>query len=203
MHFSNNKSFNICNLMLLLLSLSISFICAGKSQLKARSNADSADRNFRILATRIKCTHTVPESISGFQCHLKQRNNHTYSSGWLVFRKSISKLEASAILDIYRTNGQRVNIFNITLDCCALLAKGKHEIKILDNMLRIMYAAINERPRCPLRTNFNYTISDFYVNESILPAYIPKTNFRAGLYIRSKGRPAAQVVAEGKIVNSN
>ncbi|XP_053960773.1 uncharacterized protein LOC128864972 [Anastrepha ludens] len=66
-----------------------------------------------------------------------------------------------------------------------------------------MYDTVNVVPTCPLKAHFNYTITDFDVDETILPAYMPKSNFRAGMYLHTKGFQSTSVLAEGRIVKAN
>ncbi|XP_019845107.2 uncharacterized protein LOC109579411 [Bactrocera dorsalis] len=175
----------------------------GALRVKKEAKTDTnVARSFRINATNLKCEHTVPNVIEFFECQLTWRNNRSYSSGSLVLRKPISKLKADVVLDIYQANGRLVNVFNKTVDCCAILSTGKHGLKIFDTFLNVMFATVNERPTCPLKAHFNYTITDFNVPETFLPAYIPKAKFRSGLYLSTSGRRAARVVVLGKVLNS-
>ncbi|XP_028898267.2 uncharacterized protein LOC114804379 [Zeugodacus cucurbitae] len=198
-----HKQFITYILILLFVSENYSLnVRASRVQEESKNDAD-AGRSFRIHATDLKCAHVVPDIIESFDCQLAWRNNRSYSSGSLVLRQPVNNLRANAVLDIYQPNGRLTNIFNITVDCCSLLSSGKHGLKLFDNLLKIFFAQVNERPTCPLKAHFNYTVTDFYVNESILPAYIPKTRFRSGLYLSTMGRPAARVVVLGKILKLN
>ncbi|XP_028895883.2 uncharacterized protein LOC114803979 [Zeugodacus cucurbitae] len=192
-----------CILLLLQLSSDISTDTAYShtASLKTKKTSDDAKRQIRIEPMHIKCTHTVPHIIEFFECHLSRRNNRVYTSGSLRLRQPIARLEANAVLDIYSSHGQLKNIFNLSVDCCAIVANGRHNSRTFDNILQSIFTKINVLPKCPLKANLNYTITDFDVNESILPVYIPKTYFNTSLYFRYEGRPAGQAIVVGRVLN--
>ncbi|XP_017477682.1 PREDICTED: uncharacterized protein LOC108367551 [Rhagoletis zephyria] len=160
-------------------------------------------RNYRIVTTSLQCYHTIPDIVENFHCHQTERNNRTYSSGSLIFRRPINRLDTQIVLDIYRPNGNRMNVFNISAEFCGILTQKKYGLTFFDKLLKVLYATMNVVPTCPLMAHFNYTITDFDIVETILPAYILRTNFRSGIYFLSKGRRGVGVAVEGKVLKAN
>ncbi|XP_012154647.1 uncharacterized protein LOC105664526 [Ceratitis capitata] len=154
-----------------------------------------------IVVTNFTCAHKLAHIVESVACSRAVHNNRTYLYGSLILRQPLERLDVNSLLDIYGPNGQRVNIFNIKTDGCAVLAAKRHDIYVVDNILKLMYATVNEAPVCPLKAHFNYTVTALDINKCKVPAFLPKAKFRAAVYFRLEGRQSASLVLDGYLTN--
>lgn len=152
--FKNNRKMFFSSILLVLqLSAQYCNISAvtghpSTASLRRKKPSDGAKRNIRIVLLSVKCTNALPQIIEFFECQMNRRNDRVYTSGSLRLREPIARLDANVF---YHLSGQLKSIFNLTLDCCALLANGRHNSKIFDSVLKILFARINVLPHCPLK----------------------------------------------------
>lgn len=109
----------------------------------------AADLHLDVSA--IKCTHTAPEIIESFQCHLTRRNNSNYITITLLLHKPVERFDTNAVFDVLGPTKNYYNILRSDIDCCAFVSAKKHSIYVVDNILKLIYASINEKPTCPVK----------------------------------------------------
>ncbi|XP_019891438.2 uncharacterized protein LOC109612109 [Musca domestica] len=84
-------------------------------------------------------------------------------------------------------------IFDLTVNACDLLdvaLKTKVLVAYVDNFKKFL----NVVPTCPLRKNFNYTLTGYHINDMNLPGYIPQGDYRTNHYLEYKKKPMGLII---------
>ncbi|XP_018798522.1 PREDICTED: uncharacterized protein LOC108974876 [Bactrocera latifrons] len=177
--------------------------CRGQRSKSPRfeSKTESAGDSY-LKVSAIKCTTAAPTVIEYFQCYLIRRNGSNLITFTLSLLQPVERFDMNAVFDILGPTNNYYNIFKTDLNCCEFFLVKKHSIYIVNNIMKLVYDAINEKPTCPVKAHFNFKITELDVSLLKVPNYVPKSNFRLGLYFRSDGRRAADIMLSGVIVNS-
>ncbi|KAH8378055.1 hypothetical protein KR093_008790, partial [Drosophila rubida] len=133
---------------------------------------------------------------------VEQDSNRSYLSGHLIFSRSLSDIQLFTTMDIQRPKVSRMRLFEKKMDLCAFLSNN-YRSKFVRQLYINYMAFINERPKCPLKPNFNYTLHRAYVDDGNLPGFLPECHFFMKLEFSHKSKRIANMVFTGELSSPN
>ncbi|XP_016978110.1 uncharacterized protein LOC108043810 [Drosophila rhopaloa] len=140
--------------------------------------------------------HDLFVSQSAF---LEQESNRSYLSGHMMINRLINDLTLVSSMDILRPPRPEMRLYNVKLNFCSILNNG-YKNKFI-RMLYNNYAEfLNAKPKCPLKPNFNYTLTRAYVDEDMLPDLLPECSYRMKMSFQQKSKLLAHIQFDGRLL---
>ncbi|XP_034670247.1 uncharacterized protein LOC117902764 [Drosophila subobscura] len=129
---------------------------------------------------------------------VEQEQNRSYLSGHLIFNRSLNEITMRSSMNISRSRMPEVRLFDVKLNVCHVISNVYR-----NRFVRIFYNSfasfVNAKPVCPIKPNFNYTLTRAYLNEEVLPELLPQCSFRMNLNFQHKSKPLAHMQLDGRL----
>ncbi|KAI8115862.1 hypothetical protein CVS40_11988 [Lucilia cuprina] len=137
-----------------------------------------AARNFDIIFNKSNCSVINSEYVIGYHCPIVQlpRNLGNYISGYVMYRKNITKLLIDFRVHMIHTDKADVEVMKIKVDGCKL-STFKSSNPVVSAILKKLRYGGNFPKSCPFLANVNYTVAHFALNPDYFPPYTPEMNF--------------------------
>ncbi|XP_016998307.2 uncharacterized protein [Drosophila takahashii] len=130
---------------------------------------------------------------------LEQESNRSYLSGHMMINRLINDLILVSSMDVMRPKRPEMRLYSVKLNFCSVLNNG-YKNKFI-RMLYNNYAEfLNTKPKCPLKPNFNYSLTRAYVDEDMLPDLLPECTFRLKMSFHHKSKLLAHMQTDGKLI---
>ncbi|XP_022231926.2 uncharacterized protein LOC111080556 [Drosophila obscura] len=139
-----------------------------------------------------------PTIILSQSAFAEQEQNRSYLSGHMIFNRSLNEIMLRASMNISRPRLPELRLFDVKLNVCHVISNvyKNRFVKIFYNS----YASfLNNKPLCPIKTNFNYTLTRAYLNEEVLPELLPQCSFCMKLIFHHKSKPLAHMQLDGRL----
>ncbi|KRG03762.1 uncharacterized protein Dmoj_GI25837 [Drosophila mojavensis] len=91
-----------------------------------------------------------------------------------------------------------MQLIKVTLDGCKFLGGG-YKSKVINLFLKIVQEHAATKLICPLQANFNYTLSEWNLDENLIPAFIPDCDITAPIEVFIKRRKFLSLLFFAKI----
>ncbi|XP_002132312.2 uncharacterized protein [Drosophila pseudoobscura] len=139
-----------------------------------------------------------PAIIVSQSAYVEQEQNRSYLSGHLIFNKTVNEITMRSSMNISRPRLPEVRLFDVKLNVCQMISNGYK-----NRFVRVFYNSyasfVNTRPACPIKANFNYTLTRAYLNEKVLPELLPQCIFRMQLVFQHQSKPLAHMQLNGRL----
>ncbi|XP_016961929.1 uncharacterized protein LOC108032560 [Drosophila biarmipes] len=130
---------------------------------------------------------------------LEQESNRSYISGNMMINRLVNDLTLVSSMDIKRPSRPEMRLYSVKLNFCSILNNGYKNRFI--RMLYNNYAQfLNTKPKCPLKPNFNYTLTRAYVDEEMLPDLLPECTYRMKMSFQQKSKQLAHMQIDGRLL---
>ncbi|KAH8415236.1 hypothetical protein KR215_009980, partial [Drosophila sulfurigaster] len=138
------------------------------------------------------------ELITSQGSFVVQDGNRSYLYGHLIFSRPFDDIQLLTTMDIQRQKKQRMRLFEKKMDMCSFF--GNHyRSKFVQQLHHNYMSYLNEKPKCPLKANFNYSLYRAYVDDSYLPEFIPECRFFMKLEFSHKTKRVANMFFNGEL----
>ncbi|KAH8415112.1 hypothetical protein KR215_003646, partial [Drosophila sulfurigaster] len=144
-------------------------------------------RDFQFVYEEFTYKHSAPDYIDVFSCQLSTINNRSCLNCNMILRRNIEKIILDASFEMLKPNNQTMRLFHINMDGCQFFASF-HKTRLLRMFAKSLASTIHGSLKCPIISQFNYSITNWHLNESDFPNYVPESRllFYITLYINSK-----------------
>ncbi|XP_017105291.2 uncharacterized protein [Drosophila bipectinata] len=161
--------------------------------------AFSEERNFQIVIDEIKMRNIDPEVFEKLDCDLFQVNNRSYYNSSQIFKNPVNDFSVHAILDFWKPNSKKIQVYDGTFDMCYFLAN------VQTNRLFKIYAKGVKKHssvnfKCPFEPNVDYALNNMSFDEEDFPKFIPLGKFRCTLEYLINKQLSARVFVNGKVI---
>ncbi|XP_030377778.1 uncharacterized protein LOC115626538 [Scaptodrosophila lebanonensis] len=129
---------------------------------------------------------------------LEQELDRSYVSGYLMFSQQLEPINMVAVLNVTRSHMPSLRMFNTQIDACRMLNNG-YKNKFVKQIYNTFFTFVNTRPKCPLKANFNYTLTRAYVDEKLFPDFLPDCNISISLQFEHKSKSLALLNISGRL----
>ncbi|XP_017068041.1 uncharacterized protein LOC108105812 [Drosophila eugracilis] len=130
---------------------------------------------------------------------IEQESNRSYLSGHMMINRLINDLTVVSSMDILRPPRPEMRLYNVKLNFCSVLNNG-YKNKFI-RMLYNSYADfLNSKPKCPLKPNFNYSLTRAYIDEQLIPDLLPECTYRLKMSFQHKSKLLAHMQIDGKLL---
>ncbi|XP_065359879.1 uncharacterized protein LOC135953801 [Calliphora vicina] len=142
------------------------------------SNCPLTARNFDIIFNKSNCSVTNAEYVIGYECPIVQlpRNQGNYISGYVMYRKNITKLLIDFRVHMIQVGKADVEVMKLKVDGCKL-STFKSSNPVVSAILKKLRYGGNFPKSCPFMANVNYTVAHFAMNPDYFPPITPEMNF--------------------------
>ncbi|KAH8340555.1 uncharacterized protein [Drosophila kikkawai] len=130
---------------------------------------------------------------------LEQEHNRSYLSGHMMINRLVNDITLTSSMDIIRPRRPEMRLYNVKLNFCSVLNNGYK-----NKFIRLLYnnyaGFLNTKPKCPLKPNFNYSLTRAFVDEDLLPDLLPECTYRFRASFEQKSKPLAHMQLDGRLV---
>ncbi|XP_073841553.1 uncharacterized protein [Musca autumnalis] len=150
-------------------------------------NGKNPSRPFRvnILEMNYEYNKNLAEI---FYLKLFPYRNSNALNGSLILRRDIKEFYLGHSVKTKRANGRTWLLYNVTVNGCDVLQNklGKQN-PIAGAVIQQVKQLIHNVPtRCPAKKGIEFSLINFYLNEEILPFFVPIINFTATFHMLTK-----------------
>ncbi|KAH8266599.1 hypothetical protein KR018_002933 [Drosophila ironensis] len=130
---------------------------------------------------------------------LEQVHNRSYMSGHMVISRLINDITLVSSMDIIRPHRPEMRLYNVKLDFCSVLNNG-YKNKFIKTIYNSYAEFLNTKPKCPLKPNFNYSLTRAYIDETIIPDLLPESTYRFKIAFQHKSKQLAHMLLDGRLL---
>ncbi|XP_073821549.1 uncharacterized protein [Musca autumnalis] len=105
----------------------------------------------------------------------------------------MSDITVRTTLHSFRKNMQTIKLIDLTITICQLLDVAK-KTKLVSSYVDNIKKYLNVIPKCPLRKNFNYTLTGFHISNMELPAYVPEGKYKTMHILEYRNKRIADIM---------
>ncbi|XP_017132346.1 uncharacterized protein LOC108149359 [Drosophila elegans] len=165
---------------------------------------------FGLLANCFLCAHVVHVDRFVFtvdvqdlfvsqSAFLEQEYNRSYFSGHIMINRPINELTLLSSMDILRPPRPEMRLYNVKLNFCSIFNNG-YKNKFIKMMYNNYADFLNTKPKCPLKANYNYTLTRAYIDEALLPDLLPECTYRMKMAFQHKSKLLAHMQVDGRLL---
>ncbi|KAH8404939.1 hypothetical protein KR222_011062, partial [Zaprionus bogoriensis] len=136
------------------------------------------ERNFRIIIEEFVPKAVGTDLFEEIYCNLTQIDSRSYLNCNFRLKRVVEEIQMDSSLDLLRPNKQAVRLYNVHFDACQYLST-VHKNVLFNLFTKSLKTAFNDSVKCPLMTHYNYTLTNWSIDENNLPSYVPKCNVKA------------------------
>ncbi|KNC26984.1 hypothetical protein FF38_09211 [Lucilia cuprina] len=147
-------------------------------------------RNFYLGFTRMQCLHNSSDIVRDFNCSLRSSDNNRFNmfDAYFIFSQPFISFDIQAIINVFPKKSRQWTLFNVRLNGCQFLEMAHRQA-----FFRIFTKTLNKYMnvkmlKCPMRENFNYTVSGFKYDENDFPSYVPESEVQGILHVFVKNK---------------
>ncbi|XP_017047731.1 uncharacterized protein LOC108092602 [Drosophila ficusphila] len=152
-----------------------------------------------VLVDRFTFTVDDPGLFASQSAFLEKESNRSYFSGHLIFNRVINELTLVSSMDIMRPPSIELRLYSVKLNLCSVLNNGYK-----NKFIRIFYNSyanfLNAKPKCPLKPNFNYTLTRAYMDEELLPELLPECTYRVKMSFQQQSKLLGHMQIDGRVL---
>ncbi|KAH8412544.1 hypothetical protein KR009_002932 [Drosophila setifemur] len=130
---------------------------------------------------------------------LEQVNNRSYMSGHIMINRLLNDITLVSSMDIIRPHRPEMRLYNVKLNFCSVLNNG-YKNRFIKTLYNTYAEFLNYKPKCPLKPNFNYSLTRAYVDEDILPDLLPECSYRLKMIFQLKSKLLAHMQLDGRLI---
>ncbi|XP_020809484.1 uncharacterized protein LOC110185128 [Drosophila serrata] len=130
---------------------------------------------------------------------LEQEQNRSYLSGHMLINRLVNDITLSSTMDIIRPRRPEMRLYTVKLNFCSVLNNG-YKNKFIRTLYNNYAGFLNTKPKCPLKPNFNYSLTRAYVDEDLLPDLLPECTYRFRATFEQKSKLLAHMQLDGRLV---
>ncbi|XP_037826625.1 uncharacterized protein LOC119614587, partial [Lucilia sericata] len=142
-------------------------------------------RNFYFGFTRMQCLHNSSDIVREFSCSLRSSDKNRFNmfDAYFIFAQPFISFDMQAVINIFPKKSRQWTLFNVRLNGCKFLEMAHRQA-----FFRIFTKTLNKymnvkKLKCPMRENFNYTVSGFKYDEYDFPSYMPEAEVQGILHV--------------------
>uniref|UniRef100_A0A1I8P9H5 MD-2-related lipid-recognition domain-containing protein n=1 Tax=Stomoxys calcitrans TaxID=35570 RepID=A0A1I8P9H5_STOCA len=157
-------------------------------------------RNYKLEFTKCSSFHNT-SNVRAFQFFLRNDTHRlNVMDGRIELANTIEEFQTKVVVKIWRKNSPPFTLADLVFDGCDFMDTMQKN-KILAIFKRNIMRYINEFPRCPLKKNFNYTLTGYHLNEDDFPSYVPDGEFQVQLHFFQEKKLYARALFWGQVIN--
>ncbi|XP_061388175.1 uncharacterized protein LOC133323234 [Musca vetustissima] len=150
-------------------------------------------------------TEHNPKFIENVTLKLINYNKHNAINGSFSLAEDVQEFEISNRILSRRRNGKQWQMYNITINGCAMLdnSLGKSN-PIFDIVMKeIRKCVINLPKRCPLKKGTVISILNLHYNEDMFPPYLPSGTFDSVYMLTTRNTVGLKILTTSYIEARN
>ncbi|XP_073838728.1 uncharacterized protein [Musca autumnalis] len=114
-------------------------------------------------------------------------NNHQAINGNIFFRKDIYNISVVHWVTSFKSDGRLWVLYNITMNGCQLLEDKFNNLNVITKA--VVQGIKQKMPAlpngCPFKKDVNHALSHFYLDEEMLPVFVPNIKFETAFNLLS------------------
>lgn len=178
------------------------------------------ERNFRIIIEEFVPKAGVTTLFDDLSCKLKQINMRSYLTCNFRLTRQVDEVKMDSSLDLLRPKKPVVRLYNVHFDACQYLTM-QHKNPLFGVFKKSINDAFNDTLKCPLKAvneeiilkfhsliqncfflqNFNYTLSNWFINENNFPSIVPECNVKALTKLQIENKVALTLILRGRVMH--
>lgn len=179
------------------------------------------ERNFRIIIEEFVPKAAFTTLFDDLSCKLKQINMRSYLTCNFRLNRQIDEVKMNSSLDLLRPNKPVVRLYNVHFDACQYLTM-HHKNPLFSVFTKSINDAFNDTLKCPLKAvneeiilkfhsltknfffflqNFNYTLSNWFINENNFPSIVPECNVKALTKLYMEKKVTLTLILRGRVMH--
>ncbi|EDW88325.1 uncharacterized protein LOC6527523 [Drosophila yakuba] len=159
------------------------------------------ERNFRIKMDEFSVKYKVRDLIQHIDFRIVNLNNRSYVNGEMIVKSDVEDIIMHTSMDFWkRSNQKKIKLYDGRLDACQFL-KTSHRNGLFKIYVKSFKKHVHGNLTCPLRMNFNYTLTNWHMDEKDLPPFVPLGKFRTVTEYFTQERLALRIVTQGKVLS--
>ncbi|XP_059221453.1 uncharacterized protein LOC131996044 [Stomoxys calcitrans] len=155
--------------------------------------------NYLIQFTKCSCSHKTPR-VRAFECSLR---NDSKRLNLIDIRAELSaviqEVNARAILHLFQKNRPRMTLVDVTVNACNFM-ETMSKVRMFVIFRRVLDKYLNVIPKCPLKKDFNYTLTGMHYGVDDLPPYLPEADFKNIILLTTKRNETVKMEFFGRIL---
>uniref|UniRef100_A0A1I8P3H6 Uncharacterized protein n=1 Tax=Stomoxys calcitrans TaxID=35570 RepID=A0A1I8P3H6_STOCA len=136
---------------------------------------------FRSFTTEINTIHYEFNSkiLSNFSLELLSCNDRNKINGSFSLAKNLNGMDALNWVTLDTKNGKQPTLYNLTSDVCKFVGKYDDYFNpVHSGVVKLIKKFIKGLPpHCPFKKSNTISVMGFYLDEDLLPPYLPDVNF--------------------------
>lgn len=172
--------------------------------------------------TKIDTKIVASDIVNQAQIRFYEHNNRSYLNAFGSLKRFVHSFEIKSSVNLREKNNRTMQLIKVTLDGCKFLGGG-YKSKVINLFLKIVQEHAATKLICPLQAvsvaqififilklylfiyihidiqNFNYTLSEWNLDENLIPAFIPDCDITAPIEVFIKRRKFLSLLFFAKI----
>ncbi|XP_039479474.1 uncharacterized protein LOC120444034 [Drosophila santomea] len=163
------------------------------------SCVSSEQRNFRIVIDQISIKILDTKTIEELGCEVEQISNRSYVNCHMLLNREVAKLDVRNVVSFLKPKSQEMKLYEGRLNACLLI--GSFQKNRLMNIFSKGFKRFSNL-ECPLKANFNYTVTNLYMDEQDFPSFVPFGTFRSlSDFFLNQSFIASRSIAHGRFIH--
>ncbi|KAH8246579.1 hypothetical protein KR032_008879, partial [Drosophila birchii] len=161
---------------------------------------NTEERNFRVKLDEFSVRYKVRDLIEHIDFRIAQINNRSYVNGEMALKSVVKEIDMHTTMDFWKANNQKkIKLYDVRLDACEFL-RTAHRNGLFNIYVKSFRKHTKADLNCPLKTNYNYSLRNWHMDEKDLPPFVPFGKFRTITEYSTQQRLALRIVTQGKVV---
>ncbi|XP_052854179.1 uncharacterized protein LOC128263276 [Drosophila gunungcola] len=158
------------------------------------------ERNFRIRMDEFSVKYRLRDLIDYIDFRIVNINNRTYVDGGMILKSDVEELVMHTSMDYWQaSNKKKMKLYDGRLDACLFL-RTAHRFGLFQIYVKSFKKHTNANLACPLKSNYNYTLTKWHMDENDLPPFVPFGKFRTVTEYFTQDRLVLRIITQGKVV---
>ncbi|XP_005180807.1 uncharacterized protein LOC101897040 [Musca domestica] len=128
-----------------------------------------------------------PKYVKSIDLKLIPYRQHNAINGSAFFGRDVHDIRVVHWVTSTRSDGRIWKVYNVTLNFCDILENKYNKlIVVTEAVVRRIIEAIPQLPQhCPFKKDTEYSLTNFYLEEEIMPVFVPNMKFETAFNMMS------------------
>ncbi|KAM7351034.1 uncharacterized protein ACRADG_004014 [Cochliomyia hominivorax] len=179
------------------IKIQLIFLAVILGELKAQEK-----RNYRIELIHTSASHNASSFIKELNCLLRSQGPNQTRNGidcYMILAEVLNSFDINVAVNCYPKNMRRWTLLNIRTNGCEFFGNLQRH-KVFRVFVETIKTYLNvDNFKCPLKKDFNYTVTGFKYDESKFPTYVPAGEYVGILDFISQKKLLGSITVRGVV----